>query len=302
MSAKLFIGGLPPASSTADVKTYFEEFGTVADAVCMAGRGFGFVTYDSEETASQVCQLEHVMDGRRLDVKPATREGTMGAPQKGGKDSNGKHTPYAPGGYASFVPWNVTNPQAPQSKPGYNTSRGADTKIFVGGLPQDCEDDKLVAHFSQYGTLVDAVVMKDRATGIARGFGFVRFELPESADKVMADYSVHQIDGKHIDCKRATPPESSAGSPSYRGGPGPMVHMACGGIKGGSNDNIVAAWTGGKGYGGPTPYRPGGNGAPAYGAGGCGMAALWGGGQDAWGSSGEGYGAGASKGKGYAPY
>jgi len=47
-------------------------------------------------------------------------------------------------------------------------------------LPKDCSEDEFSAYFGQYGNMTDMVVMKDRATGISRGFGFVDFagEIP----------------------------------------------------------------------------------------------------------------------------
>jgi len=41
-------------------------------------------------------------------------------------------------------------------------------KLFVGGLPTDCSKQEFVEHFSQFGQIVDSVVMTDRTTGRCR--------------------------------------------------------------------------------------------------------------------------------------
>ncbi|KAI3436074.1 hypothetical protein D9Q98_002132 [Chlorella vulgaris] len=78
-------------------------------------------------------------------------------------------------------------------------------KLFLGGLSWDTTEEKLRDHFSKYGSIVEAVVMRDRQTGRPRGFGFVTFTSPVAADSVVED--VHVIDGRQIDCKKSVPQE-----------------------------------------------------------------------------------------------
>lgn len=48
-------------------------------------------------------------------------------------------------------------------------------KLFIGGISWETTEDSLRAHFSKYGALTDAALMKDKYTGQPRGFGFVTF-------------------------------------------------------------------------------------------------------------------------------
>ena len=53
--------------------------------------------------------------------------------------------------------------------------RGNDTKftkLFVGGIPYDTSDDSLREYFTQFGDIVEAVVIRDRDNN-SRGYGFV---------------------------------------------------------------------------------------------------------------------------------
>ncbi|CAI7830416.1 unnamed protein product [Closterium sp. NIES-53] len=59
------------------------------------------------------------------------------------------------------------------------------SKIFVGGLPWQTTSNDLVKYFQQYGNIIDAVVVKDQATGRSRGFGFVTFLEPSSVAKAV---------------------------------------------------------------------------------------------------------------------
>ncbi|KAF4380386.1 hypothetical protein F8388_024679 [Cannabis sativa] len=59
---KIFIGGLPHQIEEAELKTYFSDFGTVVateilrEKITNKGRGFGFVTFDSEEAVEKVLE------------------------------------------------------------------------------------------------------------------------------------------------------------------------------------------------------------------------------------------------------
>ncbi|VDN02258.1 unnamed protein product [Thelazia callipaeda] len=76
-------------------------------------------------------------------------------------------------------------------------------KMFIGGLSSTTTDEALKEFYSQWGELVDCIVMRDPATKRSRGFGFV--------DDAMAARP-HVIDGKTVDPKRAVPRDQSSRS------------------------------------------------------------------------------------------
>eukprot|EP00808_Paulinella_micropora_P015226 g20048.t1 len=74
-------------------------------------------------------------------------------------------------------------------------------KLFVGGLASDLDARILIKHFSQYGEVVQAVVILDRATNRSRGFGFVTFA---NNDAVLAALAKPQkIAGRPIEVHKA---------------------------------------------------------------------------------------------------
>merc|ERR1712001_578433 len=79
-------------------------------------------------------------------------------------------------------------------------------KIFIGGLNYNSTEESLKNHFSQYGELVDVVVMKFPDTKRSRGFGFVTFSNDHEVDACQTARP-HTIDGKTVETKRATPRE-----------------------------------------------------------------------------------------------
>lgn len=69
-------------------------------------------------------------------------------------------------------------------------------KLFIGGISWDTDEERLKEYFRKYGEVVEALIMRDRATGRARGFGFVVFADPAVAERVIADK--HMIDGRTV--------------------------------------------------------------------------------------------------------
>ncbi|MBA0772118.1 hypothetical protein Gotri_007554 [Gossypium trilobum] len=73
---KIFVGGLPRSITNEELKGYFEKFGSIVDAVVIhdketkRSRGFGFVTYEAEESANLVLRTNfHLLNNKRVEVK-----------------------------------------------------------------------------------------------------------------------------------------------------------------------------------------------------------------------------------------
>ena len=72
------------------------------------------------------------------------------------------------------------------------------TKLFVGNLSFNTTENDLQDAFAAHGTVIEANLMMDRATGRPRGFGFVTMGTPEEAQK-----AIDALNG--IDAGRARP-------------------------------------------------------------------------------------------------
>ncbi|XP_057217743.1 heterogeneous nuclear ribonucleoprotein A1a isoform X1 [Triplophysa rosa] len=82
-------------------------------------------------------------------------------------------------------------------------------KLFIGGLSFETTDESLRAHFEQWGTLTDCVVMRDPNTKRSRGFGFVTYSSGNEVDAAM-DARPHKVDGRAVEPKRAVSREDSS--------------------------------------------------------------------------------------------
>lgn len=80
------------------------------------------------------------------------------------------------------------------------------SKIFVGGLSWETTDEVFREFFSKYGEIEEAIIMRDKATGNSRGFGFVTYVDITSLDQVLSGEL--ELEGRKVDCKAAVPKDS----------------------------------------------------------------------------------------------
>ncbi|PIA57051.1 hypothetical protein AQUCO_00600050v1 [Aquilegia coerulea] len=78
-------------------------------------------------------------------------------------------------------------------------------KLFVGGISFETTEETLKDYFNKYGEVIEAVIVKDRITGNARGFGFVLFSDPTFADQALQDKDKHVILSRTVEVKKALP-------------------------------------------------------------------------------------------------
>ena len=77
------------------------------------------------------------------------------------------------------------------------------SKIFVGGLDFKLTNQELKEHFSQFGEVMDAIILKDIFTGQSRGFGFVHFKEEEVAHNLVRNHPFTEINNRRVDIKKA---------------------------------------------------------------------------------------------------
>jgi len=95
--AKLFVGGLAWATKDEGLKAHFEQCGEVTDAKVIMerdtgrSRGFGFVTFGDEASATQAVNTLNGsdLDGRSIRVDTATERPARGGGGGGGGGRGG---------------------------------------------------------------------------------------------------------------------------------------------------------------------------------------------------------------------
>lgn len=78
-------------------------------------------------------------------------------------------------------------------------------KLFVGNLSFNTEERTLEELFGQAGPVSSVRVMRDQATGRARGFGFVEMESEEAAQAAIDKFNNTEVDGRRIAVNEARP-------------------------------------------------------------------------------------------------
>ncbi len=78
-------------------------------------------------------------------------------------------------------------------------------KLYVGNLNYDTTLDAIKAAFSEFGEIVDAVIITDRNTGRSKGFGFVEFADEESAKKAQEAMNGKELDERSLVVNVARP-------------------------------------------------------------------------------------------------
>src|SRR6188508_897506 len=72
------------------------------------------------------------------------------------------------------------------------------TKIFVGNLSFNTTENDLQDAFAAHGTVIEANLMMDRATGRPRGFAFVTMSSPDEAQRAIDALNGKELDGRAL--------------------------------------------------------------------------------------------------------
>jgi RNA recognition motif-containing protein len=90
-------------------------------------------------------------------------------------------------------------------------------KLFVGNLPFDTDEQALQTLFAANGTVDSVTVMRDQATGRARGFAFVEMATDEDAQRAIEALNNATFGGRNLTVNEARP-KTSGGGGGFGGG------------------------------------------------------------------------------------
>ena len=79
------------------------------------------------------------------------------------------------------------------------------TKLYVGNLPYQTTESYLQTLFESVGPVATISIVRDRATGQARGFAFVEMSDAESAQRAISELDKHQYGGRNLTVNEARP-------------------------------------------------------------------------------------------------
>jgi RNA recognition motif-containing protein len=107
-----------------------------------------------------------------------------------------------------------------------------EAKLYVGNLPYGTVDADLETLFSQAGTVKSAQVIRDRASGRSKGFGFVEMSSSEEAQSAITMFHGKDYSGRPLTVNLARPREDRPGG----GGGGGFRNSGGGRRPGGNGD------------------------------------------------------------------
>lgn len=207
-ACKLFVAGLPDSITEAVLRQLFEaaggkvvEISLPRDRATGRPRGFGFVTLSSEDEARLTRQsLDGSMQsGRSISVRPF--QGGPGRGREGGRSESGP-SPMREGG--------------PSPAAGAGGGRGDDRTVYLGNLPYDSSPSEVEQLLSNAGIeKIVRVNLPQDAQGRPRGFGFVTFTTPESAEAAVTLLRDVELKGRRVSASMAYGRGDRPPRPSY---------------------------------------------------------------------------------------
>lgn len=195
----MFLGGLKPDLSDDDIRTHFEQFGTIIDFEMLYNKKkerktFGFITFEREETMKELIKKGQEMIGEfSIDLKEAT-------PKQRSPSSSAKPAAAA----TSKASTNESNRTSRIPK-GTDDNTADDRKLFIGSLSQETSEPQLKSYFEAYGEVESVNLKLNRKTGASRCFAFIVFKETKSINKVFKAHGGHVINSKKVEVKRAQP-------------------------------------------------------------------------------------------------
>jgi RNA recognition motif-containing protein len=84
--------------------------------------------------------------------------------------------------------------------------------LYIGNLSNEVTEEDLKSNFSEVGKVVSVTIIKDKYTGLTRGFGFVEMETEKDAQEAIKKFNGGELHGKVITVNEARPKREDGGS------------------------------------------------------------------------------------------
>ena len=89
--------------------------------------------------------------------------------------------------------------------------------VYVGNLAQEVTEEDLRQAFGEFGEVKEINIIKDKFTGVPRGFGFVEMPKKEEAQSAITGLNDKELKGRALKVNEARPRSNDRGN---RGGGG----------------------------------------------------------------------------------
>jgi len=86
-----------------------------------------------------------------------------------------------------------------------------EVKLYVGNMAYNTTEDDLRGLFSQAGTVNSVALIKDRTTGMSKGFAFIEMDTRDNAQKAITMFNEYMINERQLAVNFARPREERGG-------------------------------------------------------------------------------------------
>ncbi|XP_042371075.1 poly(U)-binding-splicing factor PUF60-like, partial [Plectropomus leopardus] len=173
------------------IRQAFAPFGPIKsidmswDSVTMKHKGFAFVEYEMPEAAQLALEQMNsvVLGGRNIKV---------------GRPSNiGQAQP-------------IIDQLAEEAR--------AFNRICVASIHPDLADDDIESVFEAFGRIKSCMLAREPTTGRHKGYGFIEYEGPQSAQDAVASMNLFDLEGQYLRVGKAVTPPIPLLTPTTPGG------------------------------------------------------------------------------------
>ncbi len=174
VTCNVFVKNLPATAKSSQLYKHFRQFGPIFSCMVKYGpagecKGYGYVRFETQDSADKAIA-----------------------------ESNGKSFLGATIEVCAFKP-----------RENRNSSVTMYNNLYVKNLPRHFANDDLAKLFRQFGEIVSAVVIKERADSAEnKGFGFVCFSRNEDAKRAEEGLKEAQVEGQTLCICRALTQEA----------------------------------------------------------------------------------------------
>lgn len=190
----VFVGNLPASCTKQMLKSYFKEYGTIESM------RFRSVARADPTESRKVAAIHRNVHPKRKSVNAYVVF----------KEQDSAAKALVRNGFEFSSGFHIRVDLASKS-----SSHNNKNTVFVGNLPYDLDDEALREHFSDCGPIEGVRIIRDKGSGIGKGFGYVLFQ---GADAVYLALKLEnsELMGRKLRVKRCL--SNDAKGPKKNGG------------------------------------------------------------------------------------
>ena len=91
-------------------------------------------------------------------------------------------------------------------------------RLYVGNLSRDVNEEELREAFQAFGKVEEVAIVKDRSSGVSKGFAFIEMPVEAEAKNAIAGLHRKELKGNSLDVNEARPRTERSSRSGWGGG------------------------------------------------------------------------------------